>query len=205
MTDFAAAAETFIREHHVWAGVLVGLLTFAESLAFVSFFVPATAILIAAGGLVGAGMVPLLDLVVGGVAGCLVGDTVSYWLGRRLGPHADRVWPFRTRPEMLAKGNAFFARHGWWGVFAGRFFGPLRAVVPLSAGIMGMRHGLFQGVSFGSALLFVPAMLAPGAVVAKGAEHADSWTALPALTILGTPILIGGYFLAKKMRARTGG
>lgn len=201
MQDYSALVLDFIRTHHVWAGVVIGLLCFAESLAFVSFFVPATAILVAAGGLVGAGLVPFHELALGGVIGCLLGDTVSFWVGRHLGPHAEKVWPFRTRPELLDKGNRFFAKHGWWGVFTGRFFGPLRAVVPLSAGIMGMRHGRFQAVSLASAVLFVPAMLAPGAVVMKGAESvvdAGGWMAVPALTIFLSPIAIATYFLVKR-------
>lgn len=208
MPDVIATLSDFVRTHHAWAGPLVAALCFAESIAFLSFFVPATAILVAAGGLAGAGLVPIGDMILGGVVGCLLGDVVSFWLGRRLGPHADRVWPFRSRPEMLARGNAFFARHGWWGVFVGRFFGPLRAMVPLSAGAMGMRPRLFLLVSLGSAALFVPAMLAPGAVVAKGADglaDPSGLAALPALLIFLLPFAIGAVYLVRRHIGRTSG
>lgn len=208
MPDYTQEMVELFRTHHVWAGVIIGILCLCESIAFVGLFVPATAILFAAGGLVGAGVIPMVDLIVGGVIGCLIGDTISFWLGRRLGPHADRVWPFRTRPELLHKGNAFFAKHGWWGVFTGRFFGPLRAVVPLSAGIMKMNHVQFQAVSVASAVLFVPAMLAPGAVVAKGVEgasQAGGLMAVPALIIMLAPIGIAIWWVLKKRGGTTAG
>lgn len=191
------AIEAFIRTHHVWAGVIVGVLCFLESLVVVSLFVPATALLLVVGGLVGAGLVGWYEVVIGGLVGCLVGDTTSYWLGRGLGPHAERVWPFATRRHMLEKGEAFFARHGWWGVFVGRFFGPLRAIVPTCAGIMGMPHWAFQFVSVTSALVFVPLMVAPGAVIVAGAEGARSGqflAVLPMILLLATPLALAAIW-----------
>lgn len=188
----------FIREHHVYAGVVVGLLCFAESIAVLSFFVPATALLVAAGGLVGTGIVPFHELVIGGVIGCLLGDGVSYAMGRWFGPHTSRIWPFKNNPALLEQGNAFFAKHGWWGVFIGRFFGPLRAVVPLSAGIMRMNQVVFWLVSSTSAMVFVPVALIPGTLLglgAGGAASGDLMAVLPALVMLGTPLLIAFVWL----------
>jgi membrane protein DedA with SNARE-associated domain len=198
------AIEAFIRANHAWAAAIVGLLCFLESLVFVSLVVPATAILLVVGGLVGAGIVGWTEIIVAGVVGCLLGDTASYWLGRRLGPHAHRVWPFTTRPQMLPKGEAFFQKHGWWGVFIGRFFGPLRAIVPTCAGIMGMPHWAFQAVSLASALAFVPLMVAPGAMLVAGAEGARSGglaSLLPVL-LVGVSLLSAALFALWTFRKR---
>jgi membrane protein DedA with SNARE-associated domain len=191
------AIEAFIRAHHVWAGVIVGVLCFLESVVLISLFVPATALLLAVGGLVGAGIIGWVDIFIGGVVGCLLGDTVSYWIGRRLGPHADKVWPFSTRRHMLEKGEAFFAKNGWWGVFVGRFFGPLRAIVPTCAGIMGMPHLAFQAVSVASAIVFVPVVVAPGAILVAGAEGARTGqivAALPMILLMGIPLVIAAVW-----------
>jgi membrane protein DedA with SNARE-associated domain len=48
-------------------------------------------------------------------------------------------------------------------VFAGRFFGPARAVIPLIAGIFAMPIVLFQAVNVASAFLWAFVLLAPGA------------------------------------------
>jgi hypothetical protein len=46
-----------IRNHHAWAGPVVGPLAFGESLAVVGILLPGTAVPIIVGGLVGAGIV----------------------------------------------------------------------------------------------------------------------------------------------------
>ena len=60
-----------------------------------------------------------------------------------------------------------------WGVpsiFIGRFFGPLRASVPLAAGIFEMPYWRFQIANFVSALVWSAALLLFGDVIAKIAE-----------------------------------
>jgi hypothetical protein len=59
------------------------------------------------------------------------------------GPHRARV-ALSRHPRLVARGFDFFQRWGVLAVFIGRFFGPLRAVVPLVAGILGMRILPFQ-------------------------------------------------------------
>jgi membrane protein DedA with SNARE-associated domain len=193
---FLASAEVFIRENHAWAGVIVSVLCFLESVAVISIFVPATLLLIAAGGLAGAGLVSWQELAIGGVIGCLVGDTVSYWLGRMLGPHVAKIWPFTKRPDLIPHGEAFFRKHGWWGVFIGRFFGPLRAIVPTCAGIMKMPHWAFQAVSIASALVFVPIMLAPGAIFG-GMAAGTLELLLPVLLVIGVPTLVTLFYMRR--------
>ncbi len=68
----------------------------------------------------------------------MLGDAISYWLGLRYGHLTETRWPFTRHPELLPRGYAFFDRHGVKSVFIGRFFGPLRAVIPLVAGITRM-------------------------------------------------------------------
>jgi membrane protein DedA with SNARE-associated domain len=162
---WANQALQFIGTHADWAGPVVLLLAFGESLAFLSLLLPATVVLIGAGGLVGAGVLSFWTLFFWAVPGAFLGDAVSYWVGRSFGGSIVQVWPFRGRPEMLDAGRRFFVRHGGKSVFIGRFFGPMRAVVPLVAGMLGMPRIRFQVYNFTSALLWVPALLAPGAFV----------------------------------------
>lgn len=198
--DLIQPVTEFIRTHHQWAAVIVGLMAFGESIAFVSFFVPATALLVAAGGIAGAGIVSFTELAVAGVVGCILGDLVTWGLGRWFGPRTASVWPFRSNPMLLEQGTEFFRKHGWWGVFVGRFFGPLRAVVPLAAGITGMPLPLFMAVSVASAVVFVPAYLAPGALVV-GAAGGDGAGPLMILGLLPVAIAV---FVVFKLRHKLG-
>jgi membrane protein DedA with SNARE-associated domain len=68
---------------------------------------------------------------------------------------------------LLPRGQAFFETWGVLGVFLGRFFGPLRSVIPLVAGICAMPQLRFQLANIASALIWATGVLAPGAFAVK--------------------------------------
>ena len=53
-------------------------------------------------------------------------------------------------------------------IFLCRFMGPVRAFVPLIAGMTSMNQVKFQLANFFSAVVWVPVMIAPGWLVAAG-------------------------------------
>lgn len=152
-----------VRENQAWAPYIIAALAFAESLAFLSLLVPAWGVLVACGVLIGAGSLPFWPVLIGGAVGAALGDWISYWVGYVFKDRVHHMWPLSKHPEMLARGEAFF--HGWGalGVVVGRFFGPLRATVPLMAGIFEMPQWLFQLANWSSAFLWAAVLLAPGA------------------------------------------
>ncbi len=154
----------FISANELVAGPVIFALAFAESLAFVSLLVPFTAMMVGAGALIGAGTLDAWVVIPWGIAGAASGDAVSYWIGRYFKNRVPRMWPFRNRPEQLERGYRFFARWGVLSVFIGRFFGPLRAVVPIVAGMMNMAQWKFQLANIASAIVWLPLLLAPGAL-----------------------------------------
>lgn len=180
----------FVEAHRAFAGPIFALLAFGESLVVVGVLVPATGVMMAAGALVGAGSLPFLDVWIGGALGAALGDTVSFWVGRRLGPHVHRLWPFSRHPEMLAAARAVFARWGWAAVLIGRFVGPLRASVPTVAGMSDMRTNVFQLVNVGSAILWIPVLIAPGSI------GAAAWELFRAGDRTTAALLVGGLVLA---------
>ncbi|MDZ4320284.1 MAG: DedA family protein, partial [Phenylobacterium sp.] len=86
MGGLAERLAALLQSHPEQAGLIVGLLVFAESLAFVGFFVPSTPLLLAIGALVGAGVVTPGPILVLAIAGAVAGDAISYELGRWMGP-----------------------------------------------------------------------------------------------------------------------
>ncbi len=162
MENFIASAVEFVRLHAAWAPPIVGLLAFAESLALVSLVIPAWGVLVAVGGLVGAGAVEFVPVWVGGSIGAALGDWVSYAIGWHYKERAHHLWPLRNHPDLLPRGEAFFHRWGALGVAIGRFSGPLRATVPLAAGIFEMPRVPFQVANWSSAFLWAGVLLAPG-------------------------------------------
>ena len=152
----------FVAAHSGWAAAVMFITAFGESFAFLSLLFPGTSLLIAAGALMAADALPYTPIVTGAVAGAVLGDTVSFWIGQRFGAGIGRIWPFSRNPELLPSGIRFFARHGGKSVFIGRFFGPMRAVIPLAAGIMRMPRDRFWLANVASALVWAPMLLFVG-------------------------------------------
>lgn len=165
--DFSAMVQTvtgFISLHpHMALGVIF-LLAFGESLAFISLLLPATVILLATGALIGDSGLAFFPVWLAATIGAFAGDWLSWWLGYRYSYRVTQVWPLSRNPVLIQRGHAFFERWGAWGVFIGRFFGPLRAVVPLIAGICTMPTVKFQFANATSAMLWAFGILAPGAL-----------------------------------------
>jgi membrane protein DedA with SNARE-associated domain len=159
--DLGSVAVDFMREHAAWAVPATFIIAFLESLAVVSLFVPATVMLLGLGALVAAGVVGFWEVFAAGVAGAILGNALSYWVGRRFKDSIAHCWPFRQRPELLSRGHGFFEQHGGKSVFIGRFFGPTRAVVPLIAGMTAMPQRRFLTANVLSAIVWVLLSISP--------------------------------------------
>ena len=168
MENIIADLGEFIERHRAWAGPVLGLITFGESMVFIGAFFPATALMVVAGGLAGAGVLHPGPVLLWCVAGAVAGDALSYWIGRRAGPSAWRHPRMKPHRKPLARARLFFRRYGAASIYLCRFMGPVRAFVPLIAGMTAMSHRRFQIANVGSALIWVPVMLAPGYLTAKG-------------------------------------
>lgn len=170
MPEFHAYARdviAFVEAHAHYAPYVAFLLAFCESLVIVSLFIPATFVLLGLSPLIAAGGAPLLPVWAATAAGAALGDSVSYWIGFRLKGSARQRWPLNRFAGGLARGERFFLRYGIWGVFFGRFSGPLRAIVPLIAGMFAMPPFQFQMVNITSAMLWALVILGPGAAAVK--------------------------------------
>ena len=157
----------FVKLHEAWAAPIVFLLAFGESLAFISLLLPAWAALVGIGVLISSGGVNFWPVWVAGSVGAALGDWLSYWIGGKLGPPVAHVWPLSKHPTLIPKGEAFVKRWGVLAIFIGRFFGPLRASVPLVAGIFAMPYWRFQIANFTSAFVWAGVLLTIGDVAAK--------------------------------------
>ena len=155
-------ALSFIRNHEAWAPAIVFVLAFGESLAFVSLLLPATVVLVGVGALVGASGIAFWPIWGAAAAGAIVGDWVSFWLGYHFKDAVGRMWPLSRHPDWLPQGQAIFEKWGAVGVFFGRFFGPLRCVMPIVAGICAMPQLPFQVANITSAVVWATGVLAPG-------------------------------------------
>ncbi len=164
MQNFAGATIAFIQNHEGWTAPIVFALSFCESFAFVSLAVPATVILFGVGGLIGASGIAFWSVWVAAALGAFVGDWLAYELALYFKDQIAHWWPLSRNPAALSRAIIFFRRWGMLAVFVGRFFGPLRALIPLAAGLCELARLKFQIANVGSAIVWAAGILAPGAV-----------------------------------------
>ncbi|MBC8740984.1 phosphatase PAP2 family protein [Paraburkholderia sp. UCT31] len=150
--------------HSTWMLAVVFLAAFFEAIAVIGTFVPGSTAMFLAGALTGTGSLSLAWVFVWAIVGAVAGDGASFWLGDRYRERIVTLWPFRAHPGVLDAGQRFFLKHGAKSVVLARFIGPLRAIVPVVAGMMGMRPLRFLSINVLSALLWAPAHILPGVV-----------------------------------------
>lgn len=150
--------------HPAWMLTVVFLAAFLEAIAVIGTFIPGSTAMFLAGALAGTGSLSLGWVFLWAIAGAIAGDGMSFWIGSRYKDRIVQLWPFRTHPQLLEAGHRFFQKHGAKGVVFARFVGPLRAIVPVVAGMLCMPPLRFYGMNVLSALLWAPAHILPGVV-----------------------------------------
>ena len=184
MGGLADRLTALLQNHPEQAGLIIGLLVFAESLAFVGFLVPSTALLLAMGALVGTGVVAPGPVLIFAIAGAVAGDAISYELGRWMGPAALRNKALRRHRRTVARARLFIHRAGILAMVLGRFTGPVRSFVPLVGGMLQMGRLRFQIANLAGAVLWIPVMLAPGFLAARGLTLLPAGMLEPTVTAL---------------------
>jgi membrane protein DedA with SNARE-associated domain len=158
MTDSLIDIVTaFVRQQEAWAIPIAFLVAFAESLCFLSLVWPGWAILTALAFLLaasGVGTPTLIATIIAGGLGGVVGYSISYWIGHYFKDSIGNIWPFSAHPNLIPRGEAFFHKHGLWSVFLGHFIGPVRAVIPVVAGMFSMPQVPFQVANVSSAFIW---------------------------------------------------
>jgi membrane protein DedA with SNARE-associated domain len=168
MADITNTVLDFVRQHPNLGALIVFVLAFGESLAFVSLILPFWAMLVGIGTIIGAADPLIFWTIVSSAAiGAALGDWVSYWLGYHYAEQIQQMWPLKNHPKLLENGHTFFKRFGVWAVVIGRFSGPLRASVPIVAGITRMPTVRFQLANWSSAFLWAFVLLSPGTFAVK--------------------------------------
>ncbi|MBE9605660.1 DedA family protein [Acetobacteraceae bacterium H6797] len=175
---FLPAFLAWVEAYQDWAGIAVFLLAFTESLPIIGFVIPGSALIFGAGLLVAAETLPATPVLIGACLGAALGDTTGYLMARSLGgPIVRRCLPKRYR-RLYARALLGFRRWGWWAVFGSRFFAPLRAFVPVVAGLSGMSHARFQSANIPSALVWAPIILLPGPLFGWAMDWVGDWRLL---------------------------
>ncbi len=160
-----SSVVAFSRAHRELAYGLILLVSLLEALPIVGAFVPGDAIILGVGALVPTGALGLWPLMIAATVGAILGDGLSFWLGRHYRESIVSHWPFSHYPRVVTRGEEFLRRHGGKSVFIARFTPGVRSIVPTLAGTLRMRPRRFYVMNVVSALLWGPVHILAGVAI----------------------------------------
>ncbi len=174
-----------------WTYLLVGVLAFLETGAFVGLVVPGETVMLIGGAVAGQGAVDIYLLIAIGWFAAWLGDTTSFFVGRRLGRgfvlrHGPRVG---ISEERFSRVEDYFERHGGKTILIGRFISLVRALAPFVAGSSGMRYRAFVPYSILGTGIWASAHILIGYIFSRSIDSAAEYAGRGAF-ILGTLIVI---------------
>ena len=178
--------------------LLVFLISFVESLAFVGLFIPGTIFNVFIGFLAGKGMFDIYDLFGFAFAGAILGDGISFYLGKRakkLFRPDNRIF----KSNYLTKGEEFFKKHGPKSIFLGRFIGPIRPIIPFVAGMFEMKTKKFIFWNILSAFAWATFYLFLGYFFGQTWQIIAAWSSRTGIFVLVLLLFLLLFYLLKKL------
>lgn len=199
MNELINSIFTWVQANPEWALLITFIISLAESLAVIGTIVPGTITMTAIGILSGTGVMRIDLTLIAASLGAIAGDVLSYIIGYVFRSHIPKIWPFTRYPYWLRYGQEYFKKHGIKSVFFGRFIGPLRAIIPVIAGMMHMKYLHFLLANIASAIGWSVAYIMPGVIIgAASAELSEGSSKKLILIIFGLIILF--WLLSKILK-----
>ena len=190
--------ESLGRTLGAWTYLLVGALAFLETGAFVGFIAPGEFTIIFGGVVAGQGEIDVIVLLGIVFVAATAGDSVSFFLGRKLGRgflirHGSRV---KITEERLQQVEKFYGQHGGKMVLIGRFVGVLRALGPFIAGAGGMRYGRFLPFDVVGAIIWSATFVFIGYIFWQSFDQVTEIASRGAFALGAVIVVVGGAFFA---------
>ena len=128
-----------------WGGyVILVAIVFTETGLLIGFFLPGDSLLITAGLVAATGTLNIWWLTVLLSIAAIVGDSVGYAIGRRLGPRLfTKPKSLLFNPAHIERTRVFYARHGAKTIVIARFVPIIRTFAPVVAGVGEMQYRKF--------------------------------------------------------------
>jgi undecaprenyl-diphosphatase len=201
--DLQGLLEDFSNTLGAWTYLIVGVFAFAETGAFVGLVVPGETVMLLGGAVAGQGAITIYLLIAIAWFAAWLGDTTSFFLGRRLGrefvlQHGPR---FGISHERFERVEDYFSRHGGKTIFIGRFISLVRAFAPFIAGSSGMRYRAFVPYSILGAGLWATAHILIGYFFSRSIETAAKYAGKGAFLLATLIVVVAGtIFLYRHFR-----
>ncbi len=201
--DLQALLEDVSNALGAWTYLLVGVFAFAETGAFVGLVVPGETVMLLGGAVAGQGAIDVYLLIAIAWFAAWLGDTTSFFVGRRLGRdfvlrHGSRVGISHERFEQV---EDYFSRHGGKTIFIGRWISLVRALAPFIAGSSGMGYRGFLPYSILGTGLWASVHILVGYFFSRSIESAAHYAGRGAFLLASTIVVVVGIvFAVRRLR-----
>jgi membrane-associated protein len=156
--------QGFISAHGTLVYGLLFLIIFCETGLVITPFLPGDSLLFAIGAIAADPDSKLNVWIAAAIllTAAIMGDTVNYWIGRKLGGWVMRTFPRIVKPSHIEKTNEFFTRYGGKTIIIARFVPIVRTFAPFVAGSAVMDYRRFMFFNVIGAVLWVGLILPCG-------------------------------------------
>ena len=181
----------WLEKNPEWIAIGIIGASFIESFALIGIVVPGVVLLAVISGLAAASL-SIFEVVLIAYFSSLISDIASFFIGYSFRSSLNKIWPFSKYPEFLSTGQLFFKNYGMIGLFLGKFIGPIRPLLPITAGSLSMDRKKFFLIEFLSCFLWaliytIPGYYAGQTVVTENNNPIDSlwfWMGIIVLLLL---------------------
>ena len=173
---------------------------FAESGLFFGFFLPGDSLLFSAGLLASAGYFNIFYLFFGSFLCAILGDSVGYWTGKKLGPKIfSKPSSLFFNKNNLEKTSRFYSKYGKKTVVLARFVPIVRTFAPIMAGAGNMQYKDFIFYNISGGFLWTASMIFGGYFLGNSIPNIDQYVLPITLGIILVSFLpiIKEFFIKK--------
>lgn len=155
--------DQLIRDYGTWTHLILFVIVFCETGLVVTPFLPGDSLLFAVGAFAARGSLdPVTALVVLSLA-AILGDSLNYWVGYRIGPRVFHRTDVRfLNRKHLDRTHQFFEKYGGKTIVIARFVPIVRTFAPFVAGVGSMTYVKFFTYNVVGGIAWVVIFLAGG-------------------------------------------
>jgi membrane-associated protein len=144
-----------ISQYRIGVYILLFLIIFVETGVVIMPFLPGDSLLFAAGSFAALGSLHLSVLLISLIVAAILGDSLNYAIGRRLGRKAFSPNRRFLNHNHLRMTEDFYAKHGNKTLILARFIPIVRTIAPFVAGVGNMNYSKFLFYNIAGALIWV--------------------------------------------------
>lgn len=192
--------DALVGDYGMWVYAILFLIVFCETGLVVTPFLPGDSLLFAAGAIAAGGRLNLFLLMALLLLAAILGDTVNYWIGDRLGQKLVLRYPKLIKQKYLDKTHEFFERYGGKTIIIARFVPIVRTFAPFVAGVGEMSYARFMSFNVVGAFLWV-VLLVPAGYFFANVQFVKENFSMVILAIIILSILPGIYEVWRERRA----